>query len=75
MGGGDEPEQRLGAGVVEGGEAEFVADDLVVAEQAVDHLADGVVGQCPVEGLDQLGGGEVPGLVPDADGGDAEREV
>jgi hypothetical protein len=33
-----------------------VADDQVVAEQGVDHFLDGVVGQGPVEGLDQVGG-------------------
>ena len=33
VGGGDEPEQQLGAGVVEGGEADLVEDDQVVAEQ------------------------------------------
>ena len=33
VGGGDEPEQQLGAGVVEGGEPDLVADDQVVAEQ------------------------------------------
>ena len=59
VGGGDEPEQQLGAGVVERGEADFVEDDQVVAEQGVDDLADGVVGQAAVEGLDEIGGGEV----------------
>jgi hypothetical protein len=44
VGGGDEPEQQLGAGVVQGREAEFVADDEVVAEQGVDDAADAVVG-------------------------------
>ena len=39
VGGGDEAEQQLGAGVVEGGEADFVDDDQVVAEQGVDDLA------------------------------------
>jgi hypothetical protein len=29
-----------------------------------DHAADGVVGQCPVEGFDEFGGGEVADLVP-----------
>ena len=44
VGGGDEPEQQLGAGVIERGEAELVADDQVVAEQGLDDLPDGVVG-------------------------------
>jgi hypothetical protein len=54
VGGGDESEQELSAGVVQRGEAEFVADDQVVAQQRVDGPADGVVGQGPVEGLDQV---------------------
>ena len=64
VGGGDEPEQQLGAGVVERGEAHLVDDDQVGAEQVLDDAADGVVGQPPVEGLDQVGGGEVADLVP-----------
>ena len=74
VGGGDEPEQQLGAGVVERGEAEFVEDDQVVAEQGVDDLADGVVGQAAVEGLDEVGGGEVADPVSGVDGGEAERD-
>ena len=69
VGGGDEPEQQLGAGVIERGEADFVDEDQVVAEQVLDDLADGVVGQAAVEGLDQVGGGEVADLVPGVDGG------
>ena len=49
-------------------------DDQVVAEQGVDDPADAVVGQAAVEGLDQVGGGEVADLVPGFDGGDAERD-
>ena len=49
-------------------------DDQVVAQQGVDDLADGVVGQAAVEGLDELGGGEVADPVPGVDGGDAERD-
>ena len=74
VGGGDEPEQQLGAGVVERGEADLVDDDQVVAEQGVDDLADGVVGQAAVEGLDEVGGGEVADPVPGVDGGEAERD-
>jgi hypothetical protein len=44
VGGGDEPEQQLGSGVIERSEAELVADDQVVAEQGLDRAADGVVG-------------------------------
>src|SRR5690348_1562068 len=74
VGGGDEPEQQLGAGVVEGGEPDLVADDQVVAQQGVDDAADAVVGQAAVEGLDQLRGGEVADPVPDRDGGVPERD-
>ena len=74
VGGGDEPEQQLGAGVVQWGEAEFVDDDEVVAEQVLDDPADGVVGQAAVEGLDEFGGGEVPDPVAGFDGGDAEGD-
>jgi len=41
VGGGGEPEQQLGAGVVQGAEADLVHDDEVVAQQSVDDLADG----------------------------------
>ncbi len=74
VGGRDEPEQQLGAGVVERGEPCFVDQDQVVAEQGLDHFADGVVGQAAVESLGQVGGGEVPDLVPGVDGGDAEGD-
>ncbi len=49
VGGGDEPEQQLGAGEVEGREAELVDDDQVGAEQRVDDLGDAVVGEAAVE--------------------------
>ena len=49
-------------------------DDQVVAEQGVDDPADAVVGQAAVEGLDELGGGEVADLVPGVDGGVPERD-
>jgi hypothetical protein len=39
----------LGAGVVEGCEAEFVEDDQLDSEQRFDDLADGAVGQPAVE--------------------------
>ncbi len=55
VGCGDEPEEELCAGVVQRREAEFVDQDDVVAKQVVDDLADGVVGQSPVEGLDEFG--------------------
>jgi hypothetical protein len=74
VGGGDEPEQQLGAGVVERGEADFIDQDQVVAEQVLDDAAGGVVGQAAVEGVGQIGGGEVPDLVPGVDGGGAEGD-
>ena len=74
VGGGDEPEQQLGAGVVQRGEPDLVDDDQVVAQQGVDDPADGVVGQAAVEGLDELGGGEVADPVPGVDGGVAEGD-
>ena len=74
VGGGDEPEQQLGAGVVQRGEADFVEDDQVVAEQGVDDLADGVVGQPAVEGFDEIGCGAVLHPVPGGDGGVPEGD-
>jgi len=74
VGGGGEPEQQLGAGVVDWREADFVDDDQVVAEQVVDNAADGVVGQAAVEGLGEVGGGEVADLGSGFDSGDAERD-
>ena len=35
-------------------------DDQVVAQEGLDDLADAVVGEAAVEGLDEFGGGEVP---------------
>jgi hypothetical protein len=43
--------RQLGAGVVEWGEAEFVDDEQVVAEQGVDDPADGVIGKPTVKGF------------------------
>ena len=55
-----------------GAKPEFVDQDQVVAEQGVDDPADGVVGQAAVEGLDEVGGGEVADPVAGVDGGDPE---
>ena len=74
VGGGDEPEQQLGAGVVEGGEPDFVEEDETVAEQGLDHFPDAVVGQAAVEGVGEVGCGEVADPVPGPDGGDAEGD-
>ena len=38
VGGGDEPEQQLSGGVVEGGEPDFVADDRLQRVSEVTHL-------------------------------------
>jgi hypothetical protein len=73
-GGGDEPEQQLGPGVVQWREPDFVDQEQVVAEQGLDHFPDAVVGQAAVEGVGQVGGGEVADLMPGADGGDAEGD-
>ena len=48
VGGGDEPEQQLGAGVVERGEADLVDQEQVVPEQRFDGLANGVVGEAAI---------------------------
>jgi hypothetical protein len=72
VGGRDDAEQQLGAGVVQRREADFVDQDEVVAEQGVDDPADAVVGQAAVEGLGEVGGGVVADFVPGRDGGGAE---
>jgi hypothetical protein len=74
VGGGDKPEQQLGSGSVQRGEPHFINQDQVVAEQVLDYLADGVVGQAAVEGLGQVGGGEVADLAPRVDGADAQGD-
>jgi len=53
VGGGNEPKEQLGAGVVQGGKAEFVDDDEVSPQQLRDDSSHGVVGQAPVEGFEQ----------------------
>jgi site-specific DNA recombinase len=74
VGGGHEAKQQLGAGGIQRREPDLIDDEQLVAEQPVDHPPDGVVGQPLVEGLDQLGGGEVAHSVPGGDGGVAERD-
>jgi len=44
VGGGDEPEQQLAAGAVQGCEPDLVDDDQVVTLDAFDEPADAVVG-------------------------------
>jgi len=48
VGGGDEPEEQLGAGVVERGEPDFVDEDEIGAEDVLDDPADAVVGEAAV---------------------------
>lgn len=67
--GGHESKQQLGAGVIERGEANFVQYDEVGAEQCVDNLADGVVGQPAVEHLDEVSYGEVADFESGVHGG------
>ena len=55
VGGGDEPEHELAAGVVERCEADFVDDDQIVAAHSFDGFADGVVGDGAVEVFDESG--------------------
>jgi cytochrome P450 len=74
VGGGDEPEQQLCSGVIQWREPELVADDQVVAQMVVDDPADGVVGQGPVEGLDQISGGEVADPIARLNGRDPEGD-
>jgi hypothetical protein len=74
VGGGHEPEEQLGAGVDERGEPDLVDDHQLGAQQGVDDLAHGVVGQSAVEDLDEVRGGEVVHLVPGGDGGVAEPD-
>ena len=59
VGGCDEPEEELGTGVVHRGEADLVDHDEIRAQDLLDHLANRVVGEAPVEALDEFGGGEV----------------
>src|SRR4051794_27453889 len=74
VGGGDEREQELGAGEVEGREAELVDDHEVGAEEVVDDLRDAVVGEAAVEVFDEVSGSEVADLESFGDRGVAEGE-
>jgi site-specific DNA recombinase len=71
VGGGDDAEEQLRAGVIQRREPDLADDDQVVAQQGVDDPSGAVVGQAAVEGLDQLGGGEVADTVACLDGGGA----
>lgn len=62
-----EPEQQLGAGVVQWCEAQFVEDDQIDPQQRFNDRANGVVSRAAVEGFDEVGGGEVADLVPGMD--------
>lgn len=74
VGGGDEPEEQLGPVVVERSEPDLVDQDQVGFEDRLDDPADGVVGEAAVEGLDEVGGGEVPDAVSGIDCGVAEGD-
>lgn len=74
VGGGDEPEEQLGAGVVQGCEADLVDEDDVVGQEPLDDPPDGVVGQAAVERLDEVGRGQVLHPVPGEDGRVTERD-
>ena len=74
VGGGDEAEQELGAGVVERREAEVVDDHEVGPQQALDEPADAVVGEPAVERLDEGRRGEVADPEPRLDRGVAEGD-
>src|SRR5450756_1612739 len=74
VGGGNEPKEKLGAGVVERGKAEFVDYDEVGPQQLVDYLPHGVVGQAAVEGLDEVSGDEVASPQSSCDRGKAESQ-
>lgn len=75
VGAGDEPEEQLGSRVLEGREADFVDEDEVGSQGGLDDPADAVVGEAAVEGLDELGGGEVADPASGVDRGAAERDV
>ena len=74
VGGGDEGEEELGAGLVKWREAELVDVHVVVSEQVVDDATDSVVGEAAVERLDQLVGSEVADAQAGADGGVAKAD-
>ena len=54
VGGGDEAEEELGAGVIHRGEADLVDQDEVGLQDPLEDTADRVVGQAPIEGLDEF---------------------
>ena len=56
-----------------GAKPELVDDHEVVAEDGLDDPSDAVVGQAAVEGVDELGGGEVADPMSGVDRGVAER--
>ena len=62
--GGDEAEEQLRAHGIERRKPELVDDDQITAEQAVDQLADGVVGEAAVQRLHKVSGGEIADPAP-----------
>lgn len=63
IGGSDQAEKQLSTGRVHRGEPDLVDEDEVGPQDLGDHLAHRVVGDGPIEGLDQFGGGEVANAV------------
>jgi hypothetical protein len=50
----DEADEGLGPGVVHRREADLVEQDQIRLQYAFEHTADQVVGQSPIEGLDEF---------------------
>ncbi len=74
VGRGDEPEEQLGAGEVQRRKAQLIQNDQVHAQETVDELAHRVVGQPAVEGLDEIGRGEVADAQAGLDSGVTEAD-
>jgi hypothetical protein len=72
IGGGDEAEEVVGGDAIQGGEAEIVDHDEVVAQEPLNEPPDGVVRQAAVERLDQLIGLKEADLLAGGDRGSPE---
>ncbi len=60
--------------MVEWRESDFVDDEEIVSAELFDGFADGVVGGCPVEVLDEIDCGEVSDFVSGGHRGAAEGD-
>ena len=58
-GSGHEPEEQLRTDIIEGREAEVIDDDEVGPQEALHDAPDAVVGEAPIERLDERGSREV----------------